>query len=105
MSSQAPSKMMMTADEAVADARKKARTFFESLPRGATEQGTVDALAKVLLDENGAVMRDAADKFAQAVMLVFSRDGKPDEGRELLKKIHAVLTGADTRSEAAGRTQ
>jgi hypothetical protein len=87
------SRMMMSPDEAVTEARRKARAFFDTIPSNATEQGTIDALAKVLLDENSTVMRDAADGFARAVIFVFTQEGKHDEGLEFLKKIHAVLTG------------
>ncbi len=86
----------MDPDELVADARRKAKLFFESLPEDANEQGTLDTLAKLLLDEGASVMRMAADQFALVVMEIHTREGRAPEGRELLRKIHAVLTGGKT---------
>ena len=83
-----------TLDQVVAEARKKARDFFDNLPQNADARGTLDALAKLLLDEGAAMTRANAEHFAQAVVAVFAKDGKESEGRELLKRIHAHMTGA-----------
>lgn len=83
-------------DQVVEETKKRARAFFEGLPRGATAAGTVDALAKLVIEEEAQTTRSIAEKFSHAVMAIYGGDGKAAEGREFLRKVHGHLTGGQT---------
>jgi hypothetical protein len=79
-------------DRLIAVARGKAKVFFESLSTTGSEEEAIDALAKLLLDEGGTILRAAADRFVQAILTIYVREDRQAEGRDLLGKIHQEIT-------------
>lgn len=85
--------MNLSPEELIADAKRKAKLFFETLDANADEEGTLSALAKLLLDEGAAIMNGAATSFAQSLLAIHVREGREAEGRALLGKLYQEMTG------------